>query len=91
MSAPLSDPSASNRRLGLRLFVLYLFFYLGFVLLSAFGANWMERPVLAGLNLAIVYGAGLIVAALVLSLLYGAMCKSEVPPKSDASSSEVPR
>lgn len=71
------DPTQANRRLGLALFFVYLTCYLGFVLLSAFFTDTMERPVLAGLNLAIVYGAGLIIAALVLSLLYGVLCKSD--------------
>ncbi|QDV44108.1 hypothetical protein Enr13x_39700 [Stieleria neptunia] len=73
----LSDTQRSNARLGLWLFAVYLVLYLGFVFLSAFAADVMERPVLAGLNLAIVYGFGLIVGALVMALLYGVLCKSE--------------
>jgi uncharacterized membrane protein (DUF485 family) len=66
-----------NTRLGLILFAVYLVFYLGFVLINAFAADLMETSTLAGLNLAIVYGFGLIVAALVLALIYGFMCRSE--------------
>ncbi|MCS7465820.1 DUF485 domain-containing protein [Stieleria sp. ICT_E10.1] len=73
----LTDTQRSNARLGLWLFAVYLVLYLGFVLLSAFAADVMERPVLAGLNLAIVYGFGLIVGALLMALLYGMLCKSE--------------
>ncbi|QDV81574.1 DUF485 domain-containing protein [Planctomycetes bacterium TBK1r] len=78
----LTDTQRSNARLGLWLFAVYLVLYLGFVLLSAFAADVMERPVLAGLNLAIVYGFGLIVGALVMALLYGMLCKSEPLDKS---------
>jgi uncharacterized membrane protein (DUF485 family) len=66
-----------NTRLGLILFAVYLVFYLGFVLINAFAADLMETSTLAGLNLAIVYGFGLIVAAIVLALIYGVMCRSE--------------
>jgi uncharacterized membrane protein (DUF485 family) len=66
-----------NTRLGLILFVVYFVFYVGFVLINAFAADLMETSTLAGLNLAIVYGFGLIVAALVLALIYGFMCRSE--------------
>lgn len=74
-----SPPTARqyNTKLGLILFVVYLLFYLGFVLINAFAADVMETPTLAGLNLAIVYGFGLIVAALVMALIYGAMCRVE--------------
>lgn len=73
----LSDSQRSNARLGLWLFAAYLALYLGFVLLSAFSAQTMEQPVIAGLNLAIVYGFGLIVGALVMALIYGWLCKPD--------------
>jgi uncharacterized membrane protein (DUF485 family) len=73
----LSDTQRSNARLGLWLFAVYLVLYLGFVFLSAFAAQVMERPVIAGLNLAIVYGFGLIIAAIVMALIYGMLCKTE--------------
>lgn len=71
------DAQRANSRLGLRLFAVYLALYLGFVLTSAFSASTMEREVFAGLNLAVVYGFALIVGALVMALIYGALCKSE--------------
>lgn len=66
-----------NTRLGLILFFVYLVFYLAFVLINAFAASVMETITFAGLNLAIVYGFGLIVAAVVLALIYGIMCRTE--------------
>ena len=74
------SPSSARRyntRLGLKLFVVYLLFYLGFVLINAFAADLMETVAVAGLNLAIVYGFGLIVSAFALALVYGAMCRRE--------------
>jgi len=72
-----------NARLGLWLFFLYLAVYAGFVLLAAFSPATMERTPLAGVNLAIWYGFGLIVAALVLALIYGWLCRPSEPSRPD--------
>ncbi len=77
-----------NARIGLVLFTVYLLLYGGFVLLNAFSPETMERPVLAGVNLAIVYGFGLIVAALALALLYGWMCGPDELPASTPNATE---
>jgi uncharacterized membrane protein (DUF485 family) len=70
-----TEPTASqtppSSRLGLVFFLIYLLFYAGFVLISAFASQWLELRVLGGLNLAIVYGFGLIALALMLASLYG--------------------
>jgi uncharacterized membrane protein (DUF485 family) len=63
-----------NARLGLRFFAIYAAVYLGFVLLNAFAPETMDQTPLAGINLAVISGLGLIVFALVLSLIYGLMC-----------------
>lgn len=85
----LTETQQSNAKLGLKLFVVYLVLYLVFVFLSAFAASTMERTVLAGLNLAIVYGFALIIGALVMALLYGAMCRQEpVSSSGEASDSD---
>lgn len=65
-----------NARLGLILFGVYLLLYGGFVFLNAFSPQTMEMTPLPGINLAILYGFGLIVAAIVLALLYGFLCKT---------------
>jgi uncharacterized membrane protein (DUF485 family) len=70
-----------NARLGLWLFAIYLVLYLGFVFLSAFAPSSMDQEVLAGLNLAIVYGFALIVGAFLMAMLYGVLCRTE-PTKS---------
>ena len=64
-----AQPPAS--RLGLVLFAIYLAFYLGFVLISAFASEWFEIILPGGLNLAVVYGFGLILLALILAVVYG--------------------
>src|SRR4051794_33777345 len=66
--------SAANARAGLALFFVYLAFYAGFMGLAAFAPQAMGRPVLAGVNLAITYGMGLIVGALVIAALYMWAC-----------------
>ena len=66
-----------NARIGLVLFVIYLLLYGGFVFLNAFAADVMEMTPIAGVNLAILYGFGLIIAALILALVYGFLCKEE--------------
>ena len=58
-------------RIGLALFTIYLVLYGGFMLLSAFWPTVMEAKPVAGINLAILYGFGLIIAAFVLALIYG--------------------
>ena len=63
-----------NARLGIGLFVVYLVLYGAYVFLNAFSAQTMEITPFAGVNLAILFGFGLNIAALVLALLYGALC-----------------
>jgi uncharacterized membrane protein (DUF485 family) len=63
-----------SSRYGLILFVIYLVFYGGFVVINAFAPESMEKPLLSGLNVAIVYGFGLIIGAVVLSGIYGLLC-----------------
>lgn len=65
-----------NARLGLRLFCVYLLLYAGFVGINAFAADKMEATPIAGLNIAILYGFGLIIGALLLSFVYGMLCRT---------------
>jgi uncharacterized membrane protein (DUF485 family) len=71
--------STRNSRIGLTLFAVYSILYGGFVLLAAFSPQTMERTPLAGVNLAIWYGFGLILAAILLALIYGWACRTSVP------------
>jgi uncharacterized membrane protein (DUF485 family) len=63
-----------KRRLGAWMFVLYALVYAGFVVINLVRPGAMEAVVLAGLNLAVVYGFGLIVFALLLALVYNRAC-----------------
>jgi uncharacterized membrane protein (DUF485 family) len=71
--------STRNSRIGLVLFGVYLVFYGAFVLIAAFSPQTMEATPLAGVNLAVWYGFGLIVGALVLALIYGWACRTQSP------------
>jgi uncharacterized membrane protein (DUF485 family) len=62
-------------RLGIRLFTFYTLVYFGFVILNTVSPATMGLPV-GGLNLAIVYGFGLILFALVLAFVYNARCNA---------------
>ena len=66
-----------NARLGLRYFAVYLLLYLAFVLTNAFSPTTMERTPIAGINLAILCGFGLILVAFVMAILYGWACGDE--------------
>ncbi len=60
-------------RTGLVLFAFYLVIYAVFVLIAAWWPEVMDATPLEGINVAILYGFGLIVAAFVLALFYGTL------------------
>jgi uncharacterized membrane protein (DUF485 family) len=60
-----------NMRLGMTLFAIYLVLYVAFVVISAFYPDAMEWRPLGGLNLALLFGFGLIVSAILLAFVYG--------------------
>lgn len=72
--APEEAPSA-GAGYAMPLFWLYLAFYAGFMILSAFQIELMGQPVFAGLNLAIIYGLGLIGGAVLMALLYALLSR----------------
>jgi uncharacterized membrane protein (DUF485 family) len=61
---------ARNTRIGLVLFAIYLALYAGFMGLSTFAPEVMRSTPFGGINLAILYGFGLIAAAMVLAIIY---------------------
>lgn len=65
-----------NTRYGLVLFAVYLALYVTYVLVNAFAPQVMERTPVAGVNLAVLSGFGLIAAAFLLALLYGWLCRN---------------
>ncbi|MBK7702705.1 MAG: DUF485 domain-containing protein [bacterium] len=70
------DPASGYKtRLGVVMFIIYCVVYAGFVMTNVINeGRAMQTIVFAGLNLAVVYGFGLIIFALVLALLYNHLC-----------------
>ncbi len=66
-----SDKKAS---LGIKFFFIYTLVYVGFVAINTISPKLMEKTVLMGLNLAVVYGMGLILLAIVMGLIYNHLC-----------------
>lgn len=64
-----------KQKLGVIMFLIYGAIYAGFVAINIIKPVLMEATVLFGMNLACVYGFGLIVIALVLALIYNRMCE----------------
>mgnify|MGYP002624654234 CR=1 FL=1 len=74
---PEDDIGAERRaRTGLALFAIYLLLYGGFMGLSTFFPQTMRSKPLAGITLAVTYGFGLILAAILLAFLYGWLCRA---------------
>jgi len=71
-AAKLGKDNASQlkSRFGVILFFVYLFIYSGFVAINTVSPETMEAPIMFGVNLAVIYGLGLIVVAIVLGLIY---------------------
>ena len=71
------DTISRNMRWGLVLFAVYVVLYAGFMYIAAFRLDLMARATpLGSVNLAIMYGMGLILAALVLALIYMFICRN---------------
>ena len=65
--------SGFKTRIGIWMFFLYAIIYAGFVLINAINPKLMGSDI-GGSNLAIIYGFGLIVFALMLAFVYNAIC-----------------
>ena len=76
--APESGPDPASiykTRLGLGMFIAYSLVYAGFVFTNVLTeGRAMQTMIFMGLNLAVVYGMGLIILALVLALIYNHLC-----------------
>ena len=73
------DPASGYKtRLGVVRFIIYCVFYVGFVMTNVLTeGEAMQIIVFMGMNLAVVYGMGLIVLALVMALIYNYLCTSK--------------
>ncbi len=61
-------------RLGVILFLVYLIIYAGFVIIGTIYPKTLGMEAIFGLNLAFVYGMGLILLAAVMGLVYNFFC-----------------
>jgi uncharacterized membrane protein (DUF485 family) len=59
------------------MFLVYALVYAGFVATNLLAPSAMEAVVLFQLNLAVVYGFGLIAFALVLAVVYNHLCRQK--------------
>ena len=68
------NASAKKTSLGIKLFFVFALIYAGFVFINTLSPSTMEIKIFAGLNLAVVYGFGLIILAIVMGVIYNAIC-----------------
>ena len=70
------DPAGQYKiRLGIWMFVFYSLFYASFVAINLLKPLAMSSVVVAGINLATVYGFALIIVAFAEALLYDWLCR----------------
>jgi len=82
---------AYNARIGMILFAIYCAIFAGFIYLSAFARDVMARPSVGGMNLAVVYGFGLIFGAFALAVVYMVACRQEPDDRPEPTELEVAR
>ena len=66
--------SGYKSRLGVKMIIIYAIVYIGFILINTLGPELMAVKILFGINLAVIYGFGLILLAIVLGIIYNAKC-----------------
>ncbi len=64
----------SKAKLGIYFFIFYALVYIGFVSIAVYDVHIMDHKIIFGLNLAICYGFGLIILALIMALIYNYLC-----------------
>lgn len=80
------EAAALKSKIGLYLFGVYSLIYAGFVALNTLIPQSLGTRVFLGLNLAVVYGFGLIILAIVMGVIYNHVCtkledKMNIPAK----------
>ena len=63
-----------KKRVGFFFFLAYAIVYAGFIVINTIWPRTMEARVLFGLNLAVCYGFGLILLAIIAGLIYNLLC-----------------
>lgn len=78
---------AFKTKLGLIMFAIYTPIYLAFIIISVVNPSFMGTDV-GSLNVAIVYGFGIIILAIIQAIIYNIICsrkekQDELEPKGD--------
>ncbi|MCX6164931.1 MAG: DUF485 domain-containing protein [Ignavibacteriae bacterium] len=68
------NAAAKKSKLGIILFFAYTIIYSGFVLIGLTKPELMGLELMGGQNIAIIYGFGLIVLAIVMGFIYNYFC-----------------
>ena len=69
------DPASEfKKKVGIRMFIAYAVVYAGFIIINTAVPRVMGKPALFGLNLAVTYGFGLILLAIIAGIIYNAIC-----------------
>jgi uncharacterized membrane protein (DUF485 family) len=70
-----TDKAASLKaKLGVKMFIVYTLVYAGFVIIGLTKPELMGLELFGGQNMAIVYGFGLIVLAIIMGFIYNYFC-----------------
>jgi len=70
-----TDKAAGKKaKLGVIMFFIYTAIYAGFVAIGLFAPELMGKEILAEQNIAIVYGFGLILLAIIMGFIYNYFC-----------------
>jgi uncharacterized membrane protein (DUF485 family) len=67
---------AFKAKLGIIMFVVYTPIYLAFILISVISPSFMAKDV-GSLNVAIVYGFGIIILAIIQAVIYNNICSAK--------------
>jgi uncharacterized membrane protein (DUF485 family) len=68
------NAAAKKSKLGVILFIVYTLIYSGFVLIGLTKPELMGLELVGGQNIAIIYGFGLIILAIVMGFVYNFFC-----------------
>lgn len=69
------NAAAYKTKLGVSMFIVYTLVYFGFVAINAVKPSLMQS-IVGGQTLAVTYGFGLLIFALVLAVIYNHLCTS---------------
>ena len=78
-AAKLGKDNASDwkAKLGVKLFFVYCAVYSGFIIINTVNPKLMGLRVIFGQNLAVTYGMGLIILAIIMGLIYNKLCTAK--------------